>query len=236
MRGEILREEIAGIATLDDPTRRALYQFVVGEAAYVSREQAASAVKVALHVAKFHLDKLVTEGLLDVEYSRPSGRGGPGAGRPTKFYRRSSREIAVTLPERHYDLAARVMARAIKISQENGRSISEAMHESANLVGRVMAEEVIARLKSEPSQSKVTGAVSEVLAEHGYEPRSEANRIILANCPFHHLAEEYTSLVCGMNADLIQGLLAGIPTKLQAQLEPSQGRCCVLLSMSDIRS
>ena len=50
-------------------------------------------VGVARHTAKFHLDRLVEEGLLDTEFRRLSGRQGPGAGRPTKLYRRSAREV-----------------------------------------------------------------------------------------------------------------------------------------------
>lgn len=54
--------------------------------------------------AKFHLDELVEEGLLDTEFKRLTGKQGPGAGRPTKLYRRSARELSVTVPERHYDV------------------------------------------------------------------------------------------------------------------------------------
>ena len=62
---------------------------------------------------KFHLDKLVNDGLLAVEYARPPGRRGPGAGRPAKLYSRSSRELAVSLPQRDYELAGRLLANAV---------------------------------------------------------------------------------------------------------------------------
>lgn len=57
--------------------------------------------------------------LLEVEFRRLSGRTGPGAGRPSKLYRRSSRQLSVSLPERRYDLVGGVLASAID------RSISE---------------------------------------------------------------------------------------------------------------
>ena len=44
---------------------------------------------------EFHLDKLVAHGLLDTEFRRLTGRQGPGAGRPTKLYRRSRRPLSV---------------------------------------------------------------------------------------------------------------------------------------------
>lgn len=56
--------QITGIATLGDPVRRSLYRFVVAQAVPVNRDQAAKGVGVARHVAKFHLDRLVDDGLL----------------------------------------------------------------------------------------------------------------------------------------------------------------------------
>jgi len=84
---------VSGIAALAEPVRRVLYLYVVGQPEPVGRERAAAAVGVAHHVAKFNLDKLEEEGLLEAEYSRRLERSGPGAGRPAKLYRRSSREI-----------------------------------------------------------------------------------------------------------------------------------------------
>ena len=66
------------------------------------------------HTAKFHLDRLVDEGLLDVEFRRLSGKTGPGAGRPAKLYRRSRRQIALSLPQRSYDLLSTILAKAVE--------------------------------------------------------------------------------------------------------------------------
>ncbi len=85
--------QVAGIAALGEPVRRALYRYVIAQPGPVSRDQAAAGTGVPRHVAKFHLDKLAADGLLEVEFRRPPGRRGPGAGRPTKWYRRSLREL-----------------------------------------------------------------------------------------------------------------------------------------------
>src|SRR3954447_14406218 len=95
--------QVAGLSALDEPARRTLYLFVAGQPEAVSREQAAAGCDLPLHTARFHLDRLVEEGLLDVEFRRLSGRSGPGAGRPSKLYRRSDRELSVSLPGRRYD-------------------------------------------------------------------------------------------------------------------------------------
>jgi predicted ArsR family transcriptional regulator len=106
-------DDVESIGALAEPVRRALYEWVVGQAAPVSRDQAAAGAGVPRHTAKFHLDKLVADGLLETEFRRLTGRRGPGAGRPAKLYRRSPREVAVTLPPRRYELAARIMAAAL---------------------------------------------------------------------------------------------------------------------------
>ena len=105
--------QAAGIGALVDETRRGLYEYVVGEPDPVGREQAASALDLPLHTASFHLDRLVAEGLLEVEFRRLSGRTGPGAGRPSKLYRRAGRTFAVSLPPRRYDLVGDILAEAV---------------------------------------------------------------------------------------------------------------------------
>lgn len=230
MGTEAIRTEVSSLAALGDPTRRRLYEFVVAQSEPVSRDMASAGTDIARHVVKFNLDKLEEEGLLEAEYARPSGRKGPGAGRPTKFYKRSSREISVSLPERHYDLAGRLLAQAITASQEGSISIDVALTKSASNFGQLLADEVNAQLAHRPSKTKVVESVSQVLGAHGYEPRRDGEHILLANCPFHALAQEYTSLICGVNHDLIGAMVEKLPMTLVANLEPGDGRCCVTIS------
>jgi predicted ArsR family transcriptional regulator len=223
-------EQIGLIAALGEPVRRALYRYVVAQPEPVGREQAASAIGVARHVAKFHLDKLEADGLLETEYSRPPGRRGPGAGRPAKRYRRAARDVSVSLPERRYDLAGRVMAQAITAAAKSGAPIADAIHEAATVEGRDMGELARARLGEDPNEVPRSRVVSHVLAEHGYEPRVTDDGITLVNCPFHSLAREHTDLVCGMNLELIRGLLETCDgSGLHARLDPAPGQCCVTL-------
>src|SRR3954447_16063566 len=89
---------MAAVAALAEPTRRRLYDHVVRQAGPVSRDEGAAATDVPRATVSFHLDKLVDEGLLDVVFERRTGRSGPGAGRPSKLYRRGEGEGAVALP------------------------------------------------------------------------------------------------------------------------------------------
>jgi len=227
--------QLRSIASLGEPVRLRLYRFVAAQAGPVNREQAAGGVGVAHHVAKFHLDKLEEDGLLEVEYRRPEGRSGPGAGRPAKFYRRAGHDIAVSLPERHYELPARLMARAIEDSTASARPVAVALHQVARATGRPWGGRAGSLAAQRPGPDQPAAAVCEVLAAHGYEPRAGAAGITLGNCPFAELAGEHTELVCGMNLDLMQGLLDGLTeggaagVSLQARLDAADGRCCVIL-------
>lgn len=225
--------QVASVAALGEPVRRALYRYVVAQPDAVSREQAASGVGVAHHVAKFHLDKLEADGLLDVEHRRPPGRSGPGAGRPTKLYRRTDRDIAVSLPARRYDLAARVMAEAITSTSATGAPLSESLRQAARNAGRTLGLQACTTLGARSGKRGAIKAITNVLEANGYEPRTENAAITLANCPFHSLSQDYTELVCGMNLDLIDGLIrAADQGTLHAALTPAPNRCCVTITRS----
>jgi predicted ArsR family transcriptional regulator len=241
-----LAEQVAGIGSLVEPVRRALYLYVVSQPDAVSREQAAAAVDVPLHSAKFHLDRLVEEGLLDVDFRRLSGRTGPGAGRPSKLYRRSSRQLSVSLPERRYDVAGDVLASAIDRSLRDGVPVAEAVREAAKAEGRGMASAFMAQAQLEAgakASEEAAGGVgplertADVLALHGYEPRTSEREICLANCPFDRLATEHTQLVCTMNLALIDGVIAGLGVStVSAELAPQPGFCCVKVSQESASS
>src|SRR5712691_9640752 len=105
--------DLEAVGSLSEPSRRALYRYVAGSPAEVSREQAAKATRVSRVLAAFHLDRLVKAGLLEATFRRVSGKTGPGAGRPSKLYRRASRSIEISLPEKRYELLSRLLASAV---------------------------------------------------------------------------------------------------------------------------
>lgn len=224
-----LTDPIAGIAALKDPVRRALYLHVSEQGGNVSRDQAARALGIGRALAAFHLDRLVDEGLLQVSYQRLSGRRGPGAGRPSKLYRRSDRQIAVSLPPRSYELAARLFARSLaaRPSPETLAALSEAARD----FGEGLGEEARAAAGPDATRGERLEAVQGALAPHGFEPQRRADgSIVLRNCPFHSLAEEHRDLVCGMNLCLMQGVLGGLEAAgVEAVLNPRPGFCCVEL-------
>lgn len=214
---EAPRPDVAAVAALDEPTRRRLYEYVVRRPGPVGRDEAAEALGLARQTAAFHLDRLADASLLDVVYERRSGRTGPGAGRPAKLYKRSTRQVAVSLPERHYELAGRLLAQALEESEATGEPVRAVLHRKAHELGRQLA-------------GRHQAGVFELLEAHGFEPRYDGDSIVLGNCPFHALAREHTQTVCGMNLHLIRGVLEGLGEDgLCACPEPSPGHCCVRL-------
>jgi predicted ArsR family transcriptional regulator len=234
-------DDVAGLASLAEPTRRALYLYVQAQDSAVSRDEAAAGVGVPRHKAKFHLDKLAEDGLLEVEFARRTGRDGPGAGRPAKLYRRASRELVVSLPERRYELAGQLMARAISDVRNTGAPVAGALRSAALDRGRRLAEETLRGTADPTSRQELLAAARSVLDAEGYETRADPAGLTLANCPFHALAAEHRDVVCAMNLAIMKGLLGRLgPLGLAAVPDPAvldpaapnppEGRCCVRLA------
>jgi predicted ArsR family transcriptional regulator len=214
--------QAAPIGALADDTRRALYEYVAHEPEPVGREQAATAVGLPLHTASFHLDRLVTEGLLEVEFRRLTGRSGPGAGRPSKLYRRAARDFAVSLPPRRYDLVGDILAEAVS-RVSGGASLDHALAASARDEGVSLGRAVTVA-----ADRPTLPVVADVLAGQGYEPRVGDDVVTLRNCPFDDLARKHTELVCGLNQTFVQGVVEGLErADATACLEPEDGGCCV---------
>lgn len=230
MDSKDLARQIEDLSALEEPVRRALYLHVIRQGGDVSRDEAARAAGISRALAAFHLDKLVESNLLQATFRRLSGREGPGAGRPSKLYRRSSAQFDVSLPQRRYELAAHVFARALAKADSEGAL--EALRNAAREWGRRMAAESPAGVPRGPA----LGRAARALEACGFEPQVATEvpgEIVLRNCPFDSLRDESRDLVCGMNLALVEGLLAGLGVKgVHARLAPREGMCCVALKSS----
>ncbi|HEU0245178.1 MAG TPA: helix-turn-helix domain-containing protein [Candidatus Limnocylindrales bacterium] len=213
------RTDLEAIAPLADPVRRRLYELVVGADAPVDRDAAAAAAGIGRANAAFHLDRLAEAGLLDVEFARRSGRSGPGAGRPAKFYRRPEREISVSLPQRQYELAAELLAEGVERRPEAAAGVLDA----ARRRGAALGEGSPAGDRDE--------ALLAVLDGEGYEPVTTDDGVVrLRNCPFDALVDDHRELTCSMNLALLTGLADAVgQTQLHPVADPRDGFCCVAL-------
>jgi predicted ArsR family transcriptional regulator len=207
-------DDVARVAVLEDPVRRRLYEYVRERGEPVGREEAGEAAGIARSLAAYHLDKLAEQGLLSTTYARPEGRGGPGAGRPAKLYAPTEEEVAVSLPARDYEFAARLLVEAAE--EDTTGSARAALDEVARRAGREIVE-----------GEDLVGA----LRERGYEPVTEEDGTVrLRNCPFHRLAQDHRDVVCGMNLGFVEGMLDGLEEQGHtARLDPRPGLCCVAI-------
>lgn len=204
-------------AVIGDPARRALFDLVRHSREPVSRDVAAAATGLPRSTAAAHLDRLVDEGLLEVEYRRLSGRSGPGAGRPSKLYRSTGRELELTVPPREYALAGNLLAAAIEESDRSGASAREALEHIARREGRELGERA--------------GDLESALSTCGYEPEhDDEGGMRLRNCPFHRLAARHTELICHANLALLEGVAEGAGDTLHdVAFAPGETECCVRL-------
>ena len=204
------------LATLSDPSRRSLYDYVRRQDHPVGREEAAAATAMSRGLAAFHLDKLVDAGLLTARYEPPADQP-RGRGRAPKVYAPAGDGLAITVPERRYELIADILAEAVV----GGR---EPAGEAAARLAYRRGRNLTAHLRGDGAD------MLGVLAGLGFEPRSEAGAVALHNCPFHALAARHTALVCGLNHAFVSGLVDGLGVAgVDTLLAPRAGHCCVEL-------
>lgn len=224
------QDQWALVGALSEPQRRAVYEAVCHEAQPVTREQVASQAAISRSLAAFHLDKLVDAGLLEVDHRPPPDRRRPKIGRPAKRYRRSGKQVELTLPTRRYDLAGRVLAAALAASQA-GEPPREAARRIAHAEGLALAGAAEMQQAATGGLDALSGAGG-ALRALGYAPTRDADRLLLRNCPFSAVAAAATDVTCDMNLSLLEGLLRGLEldSQVTAILQPQPGGCCVTLS------
>ena len=209
---------MAAVASLGDEKRRRLFELVVSAARAVGRDEAALALGLPRSTASFHLDRLVQDGLLAVEFHKPAGKSGPGSGRPAKMYRTAAREVGASVPDRNYDLAGELMATAIEHSVAAGGPVREALLATSYRKGQSLASG--------------SGSLEEFLAAEGYQPQADGEGgFVLVNCPFHRLADGHPKVVCAMNGAFLSGAAASCGESEDRVVENSApGQCCARIT------
>jgi predicted ArsR family transcriptional regulator len=227
-------DPIEAVALLEEPNRQHLYDLVATSREPVGRDEAAAALGISRELAAFHLDRLVEVGMLETEYRRLSGRTGPGAGRPAKLYRRADREVTVSLPPRHYDLAADLLATAL--GRLDAASVAQAVAAAARERGTAVGMGARRKAGARPGRRRLLAALLDVLRGAGYEPQIEASNgtVCLRNCPYDALASDHRDLTCGMNLAWAAGVMDGLGSPASAELVPEPGRCCVVFRTAPV--
>jgi predicted ArsR family transcriptional regulator len=240
-------EQIDALAALADPRRRAVYEHVAAAGSALSRDQVAEALGIGRTLAAHHLDRLAEAGLLDATFARLGGRSGPGAGRPSKLYRRSAAEHSVSLPPRGYRVLAEVFAEAVSEAGVEPALYASARHTGERLRAEASASADAAAGAAETpaagaAETPAAGAAETpadgaaeagadaavdagreaLLRRLGYEPYADGGVWRLRNCPFDSVARTHPGVVCGANLALLQGALGG-----GVRIDPRPDGCCV---------
>ena len=189
-----------------DPTRREIYVFAHQHEGGVTAGQVAERFELHPNVARHHLDKLAAGGYLDVAVERL----GPGAGRPSKHYRASDKEMGLEFPARRDGLLVTLLARTLALVPVRE---AEAMAEEVGVeYGRSLAESM-APAEAHRSLQVALHAVADALTAHGFAAHADARAgslaIISEQCPFGPAAVQHP-VICAVDRGIVKGMLSAL--------------------------
>lgn len=154
----------------------------------------AALLDIHITTARFHLDQLVADGLVERRPAREKRRG-----RPRNLY------AARPGPGDARDQLIRVLAAALERQQD-----SEAR---ATAAGRGWAEEL-----PPLDEADSLGSLVDRLGDFGFEPEPAPGEIRLRGCPFREAARAHPGVVCAAHAGLVEALLDR--SRLRGRLHP----------------
>ena len=195
--------------------RRQVLDAIQRAAEPVGVSEIANRLGVHPNTVRFHLEALVSDGIIERVPDTPSGPGRPRAG-----YR--------ALPglarggARRYRMLAEILLSHLSATSDDPAAAATAAGRTwgGHLVPRPAPSRKVTR---DDAVNRLTAMLGDldfapelVAGEHG-----PPDRIRLRHCPFLELAEEYGSIVCPLHLGLMQGALAELGAPVEAtRLEP----------------
>ena len=206
-----------------DPTRREIY-LAVRDRGPDGVTAAEIAERFALHpnVARHHLEKLAGGGYLVVEVGRRDDAA-RSAGRPSKRYCAVELDATFSLPLKHDDVLASLLARALDaLGPDRAAGL-------ADEVGYEYGRDLAARMDPGSGHRSVRaaiGAVADALTAHGFAAHAEERggelTIVSECCPFGDTAHRYPNVVCALDRGMIRGMMAGLHGETSPRSEASR--------------
>lgn len=195
-------------SALGDPTRRGIYVAARESAEPLTASQVARLFDIHPNVARHHLDHLVSDGYLEVTRKRPSGRNGPGAGRPAKCYTVTDKAIDLHYPERHPELLVQLLLDVI--SEIGSDDISEVARRVGKRHGSQLAAEV--GVPEQEGYEVAVTAVARAMTGAGFTMSADIDmeRLITSCCPFGEQAIAHPHVVCSLDQGLVEGLMGDV--------------------------
>ena len=185
------------------PELRSALFYVRSAPGPVTADDAAVGLGVHRSVARGRLERLLRAGLLTAEFSRRSGRSGPGAGRPAKLYSAAPEPEALEFPPRHLPA---LVARLVDELPGDGRE--RALRRAGEDFGRSLAHE--AGLRPEARLEDALERVCAAVRSLGFqatlqELEGDTAVISTATCPLRPLVTERAEA-----AEIDRGMWAGL--------------------------
>ncbi|TDW84338.1 putative ArsR family transcriptional regulator [Kribbella pratensis] len=211
----------------DRPRRQALLEALRRSSTPLGVTELAEQLGIHPNTVRFHLDALVTQGLVDRQLEKPTGRGRPRtAYAPHPGMDRGGR--------RQYHLLAKILLGQLSTSPDAGTA--------AEAAGRGWGGYLIEQIppSRDPSAAESTQRLTAMMTELGFAPEPDGdttNRIRLRHCPFLELAEEYSSTLCPLHLGLMRGALSEIRAPIAAtSLEPFAEPDACIVHLSPVRT
>ena len=207
-RAEAFSSAVTAVTSaFGDPTRRRIYLEAHEHPDGVTASEIATRFALHANVARHHLDKLAAGGYLEVHTGRSIA--GAGAGRPSKRYVATAREVELQFPVRHDDLVMTLLARALELLP---RAAAEAMAEEVGAeYGQAMATSLEPAGEGQRSFRSALHAVADALTAHGFaahaEGRGDVRSIVSDHCPFGGPAVA-SPVICAVDRGMVKGMLA----------------------------
>lgn len=211
-------------AALGDTTRRGIYLAVRSSPASVTVADMAASFDIHPNVARHHLDKLVSDGWLQVSRRRRGEKTGPGAGRPAKHYEPTAKEVSVQFPERRYELLAELLVRTLE------RMDADRAADIAEEIGREYGEQLAAARGHDDPGDTLRNVVTAMLGLGFETTANHDERLLLtSSCPFAGTADAHPDIVCRLDKGIVQGLAGTADTSVAVAITPrsKRGDVCV---------
>jgi predicted ArsR family transcriptional regulator len=211
----------------DQPRRQALLEALRGSDTPQGVSELAERLGIHPNTVRFHLDALVTQGLVDRELEQPTGPGRPRTVyTPHPGMDRGGR--------RQYHLLAKILLGQLSTSPDAGAA--------AEAAGRNWGGYLVEHIppSRQPGAAEATQRLTAMMTDLGFAPEPDgeaADRIRLRHCPFLELAEEYSATLCPLHLGLMRGALTEIRAPLTAtSLEPFAEPDACIVHLSPTRS
>ncbi len=194
---------------------RQILDLIHGAAAPMSVSEVAQRLDVHPSTARFHLEALVGEGVLDRVSDHPTGPGRPPIG-----YR--ARPGLARGSVRHYRVLAEILL-------GNLRSTHDDPAAAAAAAGRVWGAHLVPRPPPFRAVDDATAGdhLMAMLDDLDFAPELDTDgegrprRIRLRHCPFRELADPHRDIVCPLHLGLMQGALEELAAPVTVStLEP----------------